>query len=133
MYVLLSLFFVSLIGIMFMIGRKHILIQNGYAFEEKDFAPDREYFEDLKSKTSKKLSKISFVLLVIMVRFYVKFSDVIKSGYRWSLEKIRNVVVKKSDDGAIKIKVQKENKFLKVMGQYKKKIRRIKDKVRQEK
>jgi hypothetical protein len=132
MYTLLILFLVSLLGIMVMIGRKHLLIQKGVVFEEKGWTPDPEYFEDLKVKTMKKLGRLGFILLVILVRVYVKVSDVLKEEYRRSLEKVRNVQFKSSDDGAIKIKVQKENKILKMASQYKKKIRRIKDRVRKE-
>lgn len=130
MYILFTLFFVSLLGIIFMIGRKLLLIQNGYVFKEETFALDGKYLEELKTKTVRSIQKLGFVTLVITIRIYVKVSNFFQSEFKEALEKIRNMRAKKSD--GITIKIKRENKFLKMVSQYKRRIKKIKEKVKQE-
>ena len=130
MYIIFALFLISLIGIAGMIGRKWMLIQNGYVFEEEPVLSEKEYWEEFKEWAQEGLRRLGFVLLVVTIRIYVKISTLLHKGFRKGTEKIRTLRGKSSEE--IEGEAKSDNKFLKMMKDYKKKVRRIKEKVKKE-
>ncbi|MFA5840741.1 MAG: hypothetical protein WC847_00485 [Candidatus Paceibacterota bacterium] len=132
MYFLLILFFGSLLGITFMIGRKLLLLQNGempYSDSAETFLKV-QYLEELKRAAIKNLRKHSYAGLVNTIRFYIRSSNLIKNKYQEAKNKISNMSNKKSHD---EIESKREvSKFLKMISEYKYKIREIKHRIKEE-
>jgi hypothetical protein len=129
LYFILTLFFGSLLGIIFMIGRKIILIQNGQAPEYPEVSNNQEW-EEFKYEALKGLKRLGYALLVEGVRLYVKLISYLKNLSRLIIRKIQKVYYKKLETGTGE--PRESSKFLKMVGQYKRKLRRIKEKVKEE-
>ena len=130
MYFLLILFFGSLLGISFMIGRKLLMLQNGQIFEKDETFLKVPYLEELKRKTIKNAKKHGYAGLVATIRFYIKSMNLIKNKYKEVKIRIKSIHSKKSNNG-VEDK-QEISKFLKIISEYKHKIRKIKHKIMEE-
>lgn len=130
MYFILTLFFGSLIGIIIMIGRKVFLIQNGQVTEFAKSETEGQYWEEFKYGAILGLKKLGYALLVEIIRLYVKLVNFLKTKYQEVATKIKTMYAKKSEGGAKE--PREASKFLKMVGQYKRKLRRIKEKVKEE-
>lgn len=130
MYFLLTLFFTSLFGIAFMIGRKLLLLQDGQIVQiEHSIFEDPYLLEKLKHVTLKGAKKYSFALLVAIIRLYFRTSNWVKNKYKEITIKIKNIKGEKAHELAEKKEV---SKFLKMIGDYKYKIRELKEKIKEE-
>lgn len=131
MYFILILFFASLIAIIFMIGRKLLMLQNGHIIQ-KNFEGGAilrvPALEEWRHLTIKGAKKHGYNALVSTIRFYFRTSNTIKNKYHEVKTGVTNMR-KKNQAGAEKREI---SKFLKVISEYKKKIRRIKQKVKEE-
>lgn len=129
MYFLLILFFGSLLGITFMIGRKLVMTQNGILpIQEENFLKV-QYLEEWKHQTVKNVRKHGYTLLVATIRFHLRSTNFLKNKYQEVKTKIENARRKNSNGEVEKRKV---NKFLKMISEYKHKIREIKHKIKEE-
>ena len=130
MYTLLILFFVSLFSIIFMIGRKLVLVKNGYVNgnerAEHHLTPDMEKIKHL-TKTSGK--RYGYLVLVMTLRLYIRLTNVLKSEYRGLMTKLASLRSRK--EGSERVE-QEANKFLKMILEYKNKIRDIKHRIHDE-
>jgi hypothetical protein len=130
MYFLFALFFGSLLGIIFMIGRKLAMIQNGEVQISEETFLKVPYFEEWKYVTIKNIRKHSYNVLVATVRFYIRSSSYLKNKYLEVKIKIVDIYKRNSDgDSGEKREV---SKFLKLISEYKHKIRKIKHKIKEE-
>ena len=135
MYFLLILFFGSLLGIIFMIGRKLLLLQSGQVSQRDNVETflKAQYFEELKHSTIKTIKKHRYTGLVTIVRLYVRSSSFIKNKYELVKTKIKNIYHKKVGSEVNEIKERQEvPKFLKIISEYKNKIREISHKIKEE-
>lgn len=130
MYFLVILFFGSLIGITFMIGRKLIMIQNGLILNKEDDFLKAPYLEELKYTTIKNIKKYGYTGVVTIIRLYVRSTNLLKNKYQEIKIKVKNVYNKNLGNNSIEKK--EVSKFLKMIGEYKHKIREIKHKVKEE-
>ena len=128
MYLLLTSFFLSLIGITFMVGRKLILLKNGNITTTEE-TTEFLNIKELKQATFQNIKKYEHIVLVAVVRFYIKTVGLIKIVYKIIKAKIKNIYRKRPKDGEDKIEV---SKFLKVVSEYKQKIREIKHQIKKE-
>jgi len=132
MYLPLILFFGSLFGITFMIGRKLLMLQNGQV-SYKDSAETflkAQYFEELKHSAIKTIKKHRYTGLVTIVRIYIKSSNFIINKYEQVKIKIKDTYHKRTNH---ETKEKREiPKFLKIISEYKHKIREIKHKIKEE-
>ncbi|MFH1608612.1 MAG: hypothetical protein ABH951_01170 [Patescibacteria group bacterium] len=138
MAIILTLFFLSLSGIIYMIGNKLIILQkegNQVIIEKPVIKiPDLQEFKHLFIKNSR---KYGFILLVLIIRFSVISSHFIKRKSKEIgkilIEKIKKITTKKRSEGEEKEVEQKEvSNFLRKMSDYKNKIKKIKDKIKEE-
>lgn len=130
MYFLLILFFGSLLGISFMIGRKLLLLQNGkmLRLEETPFGPT--LFEEWKRSAARNVKKHGYVVLVFIIRLHIRSSRTLKAKYLETKEKLKEILSRK-------LKKQQEEQrevsgFLKMISEYKEKIREIGHQIREE-
>ena len=117
-----------------MIGRKLLMLQNGQASyrDNAETFLKAQYFEELKHSAIKTIKKHRYTGLVTIVRIYVKSSNFIKDKYEQVKIKIKNIYHKKiGRETEIKEK-QEVPKFLKIVSEYKNKIREIKHKIKEE-
>ena len=131
MYFLLILFFGSLLGITFMIGRKLLLIQNGQITYEDNNTEEflrAQHLEELKHATLKAIKKHSYNGLVMTIRFYFRSVNFFKNKYQEVKIKIKSIHIKKLSDTEKK----EVSKFLKLISEYKHKIREIKHRIKEE-
>ena len=91
MYILLILFFLSMSGLVFMIGRKLMLIRNGTIIHREHFRVFIPDIQTIKYAIYKNTKKGGYVLLVLTVRFYVKSGSFLKYGYEQIKTKIKNL------------------------------------------
>ena len=133
MYIFLTLFFISLASIIFMIGRKLALVKSGQVVPPEHshvFVPD---LQKIKQATGESAKKYGYLALVATFRFYIKTSDLLKNKYEELKIKIKNASNRRKNGGKeVMIPEQETNKFLKLISDYKHKIREIKHKIREE-
>jgi hypothetical protein len=110
-----------------MVGRKLVLLQNRVVFQEETIVKTPS-LEEWKHLTITNVKKHGYIGLVATIRFYVRSTNFLKN----KLEDLKTKV--KSINGK---KLREEEKrevsgFLKMISEYKQKIRHIKDKVKEE-
>ena len=130
MYFLLILFFGSLAGISFMIGKKLLMLQNGQVFDRNETFLKAPHLEELKHKTIKNIKKYGYAGLVTTIRFYIRSMNLLKNKYEEARIKIKSLYSKKSNSETGDR--QEISKFLKIISEYKRKIREIRHKINEE-
>ncbi len=128
MYFLLILFFTSLLGIIFMIGRKLMMLQNGQVLNREEVLLKTPYLEEWKQTTIKKIKEHGHAGLITTIRFYVRSTNLLKNKYQKIKNAVKDLHSKKLNEGEKK----EVSKFLKMISEYKQKIRRIKNKIHEE-
>jgi len=131
MYFPLILFFVSLIGITVMIGKKLVLLRNQpVIITEEEFIIQLPDLKDLRHSLTQKTKKVSYIILVRIFRLSIRSSKFLKHKYNQSTDKIKHLIRKYVPKHK---ETQKEvSGFLKKVSEYKNRVKEIKDKVREE-
>lgn len=130
MYFLLILFFSSLIGITLMISRKLILLQSGQVSYKEDIHFREIHLEEWKDIIIKNTKKYGFITLVAIIRFYVQTSNFLKNNYEKIKTELKNIYSRKLNENPAE--KREVNKFLRLISEYKLKLRLIKEKVKEE-
>jgi hypothetical protein len=109
-----------------MIGRKLVVLQGS---SEIGNIKEDPYLEEWKHATVKNIKKYSYLLLVAIIRIYVHSSNFIKLKYQELKLKIKNRFGKNKENE----EAEKEaSKFLKMITDYKHKIRKIRRQIKEE-
>jgi hypothetical protein len=127
---LLILFFGSLLGITFMIGRKLVMLQNGQVLHREELVFKTPYLEEWKHLTIKNVKKHGYNGLVTTIRFYVRSINILKNKYHGAKSLVNNIRNKNPNSNSEN--KREISKFLKIISEYKYKIREIKRKVKKE-
>ena len=130
-YILLVLFFISLSSIIIMIGRKLVLLQNGQIRDDntaEEISFGIHHLQKIKHLTVANLKKYEHKALVETLRLYVKTANLLKNKYQAIKIKIRDIKMRNHANGEKK----EISKFLKIIGDYKNRIREIKHKIKKE-
>lgn len=122
MYFLLFLFFGSLLGIAFMIGRK-LVFQTSNEETKEELLLEIPYLDEWKDLGEKSAKKIVYNIIVSGIRIHVKSVNFIKERYN----ELKRVIAERQ-----KTKKGETSKFLKTVSEYKRKIREIKHKIAEE-
>lgn len=128
MYIFLILFFISLLAIIAMIGRKLVLLHKGDIEIAEKNAFEVPHLEKVKHFTVQSMRKLGHAALVTTLRFYIRSMNFLKDKY----EKIKTRIKNKSRINSITGERKEISKFLKIIGEYKQKIREIKHRIRKE-
>lgn len=131
MYTLVTIFFASLLGIIIMIGRKLALVGDGANLDKDYTHPFVSDLQRLKHFAVDGLHKYGHLSVVLILRFYVKFSNFLKLQYEEIKIKLADLNKKNGKNGDPVEKVE-VSKFLKLVSEYKNKIREIKHKIHEE-
>lgn len=133
MTTLLILFFISLVGIVFMIGKKMIFLKNNQVVIEENFTFGAPHIDEIKYVTVKKFKEYGYILVVTTLRFSMKSSKFIKDKSEVVYKKIKDKLFKNKDGIEEEVQDKQEvSKFLKLVSEYKHKLNRIKHKIKEE-
>lgn len=114
-----------------MIGSKLILLQEGKAVIQDNFPIQIPDPQELKETVNKKTKRYGFIALVIILRLYVLASHFLKIQFK-KLGAFLTKKINKIIDGKRQEETKEVSAFLKRMSDYKKKVKRIKDKIKEE-
>ena len=130
---LLFLFFLSLAGIIVMIGRKLVLLRNGKIANAEGILFQTPYMGIVKHLTIRNVRKYSYLGLVEIIRFYVRAENFLKLKYEEIKIKIKNIKLgHKNGISADTVEKPEASKFLKMVSEYKHKISKIKHQIHEE-
>lgn len=132
MNTLLILFFVSLLGISFMVGRKVKLLRKGALDVNGEFPWKVPETHEVRRITVRSLKRYGYVILVITIRSYIKSSDFIKGKYDVLKDRVINSINKRMNKEGVTEESKEPSKFLKMVSEYKNKVREIKDRIREQ-
>ncbi|MDQ3075531.1 MAG: hypothetical protein M3Q34_00145 [bacterium] len=117
-----------------MIVRKLVVLKNRQILNTgkftHDFAIEVPDFEEVKGAAQKNLKKYSYEALVATLRVYILSTNLLKNKYKIAKERIQKI--KRGGKANLIVEPKEENKFLKMMSDYKRKIKKIKKKIKQE-
>ncbi len=133
MYLPLILFFLSLVGIVIMIWRELMLVRNGQVattYHIHPFVPDLQKIKYLASKGAKKLS---YLTLFVMLKFFIKSSNLIKTKSIVFIKELKDKFKKRNGNSSDDTTEKKEvSKYLRIISEYQHKIRKIKHRIKKE-
>jgi hypothetical protein len=130
MALILILFFISLLGIIIMLGRKISLLRAGSTPAETETPLPVPNLEKIRESAERNARRYGYLALVALIRLQVRVSNFLKVKWGTLREKIKNALARrKKTNGSARPEV---NKFLRMMSDYKEKVRRIKHRVHQE-
>jgi len=138
MSIFLILFFTALIGISLILGRRLFLLKKAGMNNEREFGDDDFAFvipdlEKISGIVGKELKKVGYITFVSGLRIYMLSFNFLKNKYKNLKVKIRDIKSKNNiGTQIIKRKKQEASKFLKVVSEYKTKIKKIKRKIKEE-
>ncbi len=128
MYTLVGLFFVSLFSIAVMIGRRLSLIRGGQIKVEEVAVFEITHIENWKRALAENAKNLAHLMLVAVLRAYIRLAYYLRRKYGETKKKLANLGRKKLSSG----EQQEISKFLKIISEYKEKIRDIKHKITEE-
>jgi len=115
-----------------MIGKKLILLKKGQIEHIEKVLFEIPNLDQIKDVTVKNSKRYGYIILVETIRFYIKSSKLIKYVYIISKKKIKEKYYKYFPHKEKKYEEKEVSKFLKMMSDYKHKIKNIKDKIIEE-
>lgn len=127
MNLFIVLFFVSLVGIIFMIGRKLRLLGNGHTLPPEHASLQVPRFDEIHNTAERIMKRLGYFLLVEIIRVYVRLAEASKKG--WTQLKAR---FQKTIGSVEEPSVKQPSKFLKAIAEYKHRIGKIKKEVKEE-
>lgn len=130
-YFILTLFFGSLVAIVFMVWRKLVLIKKGQIEIVEGASFEIPYLKETKHATIENIKKYEHIALVLVVKFYLQFSNFVKTKYQELKLKVKSIHIKHSQnpESADKNEILK---IFNVVSSYKHKIKQIKHKIKEE-
>ena len=115
-----------------MIGKKLILLKNGKIEHIERVLFDIPNLDQVKNVTVKNSKRYGYVILVETIRFYVRASILIKYIYFKTKKKIKEIYHRYFPHKIKENKEKEVSKFLRMVSDYKNKIKNIKDKIIEE-
>ena len=133
MYIVLILFFLSLAGIIYMLGSKLILLKDGQITPQaENFPIEVPNLEKVKYVVIKKAKKHSYLILVESIRFSIRSSNFLKRIFRKFKFKINQLYKKYILKKKLETNPKEVSSFLKMVSSYKQKIKEIKHQINEE-
>ena len=115
-----------------MIGKKLILLKNGKIEYTERVLFDIPNLDEIKNVATKNSKRYGYVILVETIRFYVRTSLLVKYIYFKTKKKIKEIYHKYFPHKVKENKEKEVSKFLRMVSDYKHKIKNIKDKIEEE-
>ncbi len=111
-----------------MIGRRLLVLEKGVILQEEKIVFAVPYLEEAKERATHNAKKYGYVTLVITLRWYFRSTNFFKHKYSVVKTKIKEYRIANSAESGNK----ETSKFLKVIGEYKGKIRELKHQIKKE-
>ncbi len=132
MYLPLIFFFLSLVGIIMMIGFKLALVRNGHTIKIEHSHPFVLDLQKMKHLTLRGVKRFGYLALFVTIRFFVKSSNSIKNTSKIVLKELQEKFGG-NKNSLNEITEKKEvSKYLKIIGEYRQKIKEMKHKIKEE-
>ena len=136
MYFFFILFFVSLTAIILMISRKLLLINNteGHSINHQNelLISGILDFDKIKKSTIKNIKKTIHTLIWVTLRTYIVSINFINKKRKEIVIKIKNKFRKHHHEIDEAEEKKEVSKYIKIISEYRQKIRTIKNKIREE-
>lgn len=132
MTIILILFFLSLCAMIFIVGKRLIDIREKQIQVREDMAVDMPDLQDIKILVFKKLKRYTYITLVISIRLWIISSNYLKRKYKDLKKKTIELFDKYTSDKKTNDAPREVSKFLKVMSEYKKEVKKIKHRIKKE-
>jgi hypothetical protein len=131
MYLLLTIFFISLVAIMIMIGRKMMVLNASGTQKTHEEMLGIPLFEEFRASALKNVRKYGYIGLVITMRTYFKSTSFLKK--KIADAKTQAKIIGERSKILNSVKENKEaSKFLELVSDYKHKLRKIKKEIQEE-
>ena len=114
-----------------MIGRKLGLLRRGEGIEQNLAMIEMPFLKEVKSITFKNIKRYGYIILVGAIRLYVRSENFLKLKLEELKAKAKEIRQKNGNGGETN-EVQEASKFLKMVSDYKHKIRKIKHRIHEE-
>ncbi len=122
-------FFGSLISISALIGKKLLSIKNsGEYYLSKEASFELPYIDEVKHGVKTSIKKLENVILILILRIYMKTTNYFKTTSKKIKKNLRNKILKNEKH----IAQPEVSKFLKMVSDYKVKIKEIKHQIKKE-
>jgi hypothetical protein len=128
----LILFFLSLFGVITMIGRELVLVRNGQVAKTEHSHPFVPDLQKIKHLTFKNGKKFGYTAVFVTMRFFIKSSNFIKVTSVILLKELKNKLKNKNSSLSETAEKKEVSKYLKVISEYREKIREMKHKIKEE-
>src|SRR3989344_9333722 len=132
MTIFLILFFISLVGVAVMLGRRLMLLRAGAMEVNRELGSLLPDWEKVRELTERHAKRYGYLATVAVIRFYVRSSNVAKARSKEIAGKLMNLLSKNKNGNGEGAVPQEPNKFLKKVLEYKAKIRHLKHKIKEE-
>ena len=129
MTLLLTLFFVSLLGTIGMVGRKLSLVPTETHQQRQSDSFEIPHFDALKDMGTQSVKKYAYATLVLSLKLYIRSTNMLKYQYLELEKQIKNARTKHLSPEELKAKEEKASRFLDKISEYKYRIRKIKRKI----
>lgn len=129
MTLLLTLFFVSLLGIIGMVGRKLSAVPTEAHKLRSEDSFEIPHFDALKDMGAQSIKKYAYATLVLSLKLYIRSTNILKYQYQQLEDQIKHARTKHLSPEELKAKEDKASRFLDLISEYKYKIRKIKRKI----
>jgi len=129
MTLLLSLFFISLLGTMGMVGRKLSLVPTETHKLRRDDSFEIPHFDALKDMGTQSVKKYAYATLVLTLKLYIRSTNMLKYQYQQLEKQIKLASTKHLSPLELKKTEEKASRFLDKISEYKYRIRKIKKKI----
>jgi len=137
MQIAFLLLFISLIGMITIVGKKMEFVKkrNVTLLEGENSSPllfDVKRLEDIFMRSVK---KYGYAILFIVLRLYIRYANLLKRKSLELAKKIEDRLKKSKFLPGTEVKTEKEyrvNKYLKMISEYQVKIRKMREKIREE-
>ncbi|MBI3306122.1 hypothetical protein HYZ82_03305 [Candidatus Nomurabacteria bacterium] len=124
----LILFSASLLSIITMIARKLPTVPKESLTENEQFPLELPYFKEVKEKALQNAKKHGYAALVMTLRWYIRGTNFLKYKY----ESLKAKIKQKTEASNMNGEKKEISKFLRIIGEYKHKIREIKHRISEE-
>lgn len=114
-----------------MIGRKLISIKNGHSEVQMEVPFEIPYLKETKDLIVENIKKYEHLSLIVVVKSYLQLTNFLKNKYGEVKNKIQNRN-KKNIANNITSEKAEVSRFLKIISDYKHKIKEIKHKIKEE-
>lgn len=135
MYLPLVLFFIALLGISTLLYRRIMILErSGVMVREIDgeFFFDVPDLHEVQYVIVRKMKQYGYVALVVTIRIYVRSSKIMDYLYKEAVSRLSTLYKKYIQKKNPETEAKEVSKFLKMVSEYKNKIKEIKERVREE-